>query len=95
MNPSVIAACLFGFAVVAFCMTPVIAVLTAHQRKMAELLQGNREGNSGQLLTQVLAENQQMRAELEGLRDKVNRQAIAQDESLASRITQADLQQRL
>ncbi|MCE9557482.1 MAG: hypothetical protein K8R88_00880 [Armatimonadetes bacterium] len=55
---------------------PIIAILTAHQRKMAELMHSRgQEQNNPQLAYEL----QMLRDEVRGLRDQVNQQALAVD----------------
>ena len=73
---------------------PIVAILAAHQRKMTELIHGSKAGVNDQVLAQMHAEMQHMRAEMADLRDQVNRVAIASDEPLSSRFSPPPLEQR-
>lgn len=63
---------------------PIIAILTHHQRKMAELINGRRDPNFD---AHVLHELQSLRAEVTRLNAKVNDITLAVDDhrSLQSR----------
>lgn len=56
---------------------PIIAILTSHQRKMAELMRGNQSNDQNVNLAREL---QMMREEVRSLKDQVNRQALALDD---------------
>ncbi|MES1228270.1 MAG: hypothetical protein ABUL72_06325 [Armatimonadota bacterium] len=73
---------------------PIVAILTAHQRKMTELIHRDKGAVNDQVLGQMHAEMMQMRSEINDLRDRVNQQAIVHDESLSSRISPPRLEQR-
>jgi uncharacterized protein YlxW (UPF0749 family) len=53
-------------------MIPIVAILTAHQRKMAELYHSRHQGVSQQ-------DVDSLRREIAELRERVNQQAIALD----------------
>jgi guanylate kinase len=60
--------------IIALCI-PIVAILTAHQRKMAELIH-SRQGENVDALRGRLA---QMEMEMQEMRDRVNTAAIAND----------------
>ena len=60
---------------------PIVAILTSHQRKMTELIHQRHNALPDQMQQALLSEVQSLRAEVIQLRDQVNRQAIAQDQS--------------
>jgi len=62
---------------------PIIAILTSHQRKMAEMFHGRRDQN---LDAQILMELQNMRSELTMLKQRVNDVTLAVDDQ--KRLTQ-------
>lgn len=57
---------------------PMVAILTHHQRKMAELIHGKNQEN--QTTGQMLHEVHQLRQEVERLRQSVNEQRIEMDD---------------
>ena len=57
---------------------PIAAILTSHQRKMAELIHGKQDGHA--VNQTLLAEVQALRAEVHALRGQVNEQAIIVDD---------------
>lgn len=62
-------------------MIPIIAILTNHQRKMAELIHGhnsNPNQNPNQLPS-MQSDTSQLREEVRQLRELMNQQAIALD----------------
>jgi signal transduction histidine kinase len=67
---------------------PIVAILTAHQRKMAELFHGNQNQNLNQ---QLAYEIQQLRQEVRTLKDQVNQQVLSTD---SYRTPEAQLQER-
>lgn len=78
--PLVAVAMIFGI--------PIVAILTTHQRKMAELIHGNRQQTPNQDLAPIYHE-------LKNLRDSVNSLALNVD-SLKSEIrSQSTVQDRL
>ena len=56
---------------------PIVYLLTHHQRKMAELVRGDKKQEA---LPEVIDELRQMRAELQQLRTEQHETAIAVDE---------------
>lgn len=73
---------------------PVVAILTHHQRKMAELIHGRHNASEDQRVAALLSELQQMRAEMGVLRDRVNAQAIASDDGLLDQVSPPPLENR-
>lgn len=73
---------------------PIAAILTSHQRKMAELIHG--KGQAGEFNHQVLAELQSLRAEVNAMRSQLNEQAIIVDDLRPlARQTPPQIEQRL
>lgn len=72
-------------------MIPIIALLTAHQRKMAEIIHSNNPAQN--------AEVDALRQEVRELRTLVNQQTISLDDMRRSQIAaappQTDVQNRL
>ncbi|MBL8049244.1 MAG: hypothetical protein JNJ45_11255 [Chthonomonas sp.] len=64
-------------AVVMIFGIPIVAILTGHQRKMAEIMRGNQTVDNSAHLAR---EFQMLREEVRTLRDQVNRQALALDD---------------
>jgi hypothetical protein len=60
-------------------MIPIIAILTGHQRKMAELIHGQGE-RRGDLAPQVLDRIASLEREVVELKDLVRRHVIATDD---------------
>ncbi|HXH61534.1 MAG TPA: hypothetical protein VNI20_09265 [Fimbriimonadaceae bacterium] len=58
-------------------MTPVIAIVTYHQRKMAEIV---HKAKSGDGLQTVIAELVKLRQEVKSLREQTNANTIALDD---------------
>lgn len=58
---------------------PIIAILTAHQRKMAEMIHGNQNQNNNHIVGAMMNEIAELRREVAMLRDQVNRSAIETD----------------
>lgn len=58
-------------------LTPVIALVTYHQRKMAEIVHKGREGDG---LKTVVAEVVRLREEVKSLRQETNANTIALDD---------------
>lgn len=58
-------------------MIPIIAILTRHQQKMAEMHRGGMNQNVN---NQLAHEINVLRDEVRSLRDQVNRQALALDD---------------
>lgn len=54
---------------------PIVAILTAHQRRMAELMHQRRGDNEANLAQELLA----MRREMSDLRDRINALTLASD----------------
>jgi hypothetical protein len=70
-------------------LIPIIAILTAHQRKMTELMRGGSQTGDPALRSEIAA----LRAEIAALRQDVHAQALALDG--ARRLpTQEDLSAR-
>lgn len=65
------------FAILMVFGIPMVAILTAHQRKMAELMRGNQTNDQSANLAREL---QMMREEVRSLKDQVNRQALVLDD---------------
>jgi len=61
----------------------LVAILTEHQRKMAEII--NRNGANGRALEQMSAEIVGLRAELARTKDLVNQQVLAEDAASPTR----------
>ncbi|MBX3114995.1 MAG: hypothetical protein KF836_10560 [Fimbriimonadaceae bacterium] len=55
---------------------PIAAILTTHQRKMAELIHG-KQAEAQQINPAVMHELQTLRGEVSRLRDQVNSQTLA------------------
>lgn len=72
-------------------MIPIIAILTGHQRKMAEIVHRN-QGNAN---PQTLAETAQMREEMRQLRELMNQQTIAIDNLRDEFRGRSNIEQRL
>ncbi|QYK55208.1 MAG: hypothetical protein KF733_09350 [Fimbriimonadaceae bacterium] len=69
-------------------LIPIVAILTSHQRKMAEIIHKNHgQSNDSDLLA--------LREEVRALRDAVNRQAIALDTRLDRQLEPPPLQEHL
>lgn len=77
MSPGVLALLIPIVAVLTGGAIAVTAILTKHQRHMAEMMRRDREEAQAGL---VSAEVDDMRRELQDLRDRVNQQAIEQDD---------------
>ena len=60
-------------------MIPIIAILTAHQRKMAAIIHGGNATDPNAVHPMVVQELQNLRAEVGQLRDTVNRQTLEHD----------------
>jgi hypothetical protein len=91
MNPESIAV----FVPIIIFMIPIIAILTAHQRKMAEIVHGNRDNN--QNLSPHYATQQDlamMREEMRQMRELIHNQTLAID-NLADRKLVDQLSNRL
>jgi hypothetical protein len=74
-------------------MIPIVAILTAHQRKMAEIVHGS---NSNQNTNpQALAETTQMREEMRQLREMMNQQTLAIDNLRDEFRGRSNIEQRL
>ena len=72
MNPEVIASILVPLTVL---LIPVIAILTRHQQKMAELIHGNPQNR----LPMVQNDDSQLSEDVRQLRELMHQQAIALD----------------
>lgn len=79
-------------------MVPIIAILTAHQRKMAMIIRGRDE--EGRLVGEP--EIRQLRREVDDLRQLVAQQAISMDTLASQQVeilsvvrSQADIQRRV
>ncbi|MES1228272.1 MAG: hypothetical protein ABUL72_06335 [Armatimonadota bacterium] len=71
-------------------MIPVIAILTSHQRKMAELIHGRQnQSNTEPVLQALVVEVQGLRAEVAMLRDQQNQKMIESDGVLSQRVGDA------
>lgn len=57
-------------------LIPIIAILTSHQRKMAEIIHGNQNVPQGN----VVGEIQALRYELAQMRDLMHQQSLAIDD---------------
>lgn len=62
---------------------PIIAIVTHHQRKMAEIIHGAHRDPNNQALQQMYGELQQTRAEVAELRDRLNSLELAKDDIAA------------
>jgi len=67
---------------------PIVAILTKHQQKMAELFRGNQDSQVSHQLAQEL---QHLRQEVRALKDQVNQQVLSAD---SFRTPEAQLQER-
>lgn len=72
---------------------PIVAIVTAHQRKMAEIIHRAHNDPNNQALNQMYAELQHSRAEIAELRDRLNRLELDRDD-LTSRLAPPQLQAR-
>lgn len=73
---------------------PIIAILTAHQRKMAELIHGKSE--QGAHINEVLHELRRLNDKVTVLEDKVNQSVINSDLQMTPpRLTERELEQRI
>lgn len=74
-------------------MIPIVAILTTHQRRMAELI----HGKDGQYASQANLEIQALRQEVSELRQLVHQQTIAMDGlmSLNRPMTPPEISQRI
>ena len=68
------------FAVIAVFSIPIVAILSNHQRKMAQLI--NERHQQQAVNPQIAAELGQLRAEVARLRDVVNQQVLASDRAI-------------
>jgi hypothetical protein len=84
MNEEMIAA----IGLVLVCGIPIIAILTHHQRKMAELIHRNHN----EVHPVVVDEVNKLRAEVQHLRERLNETTIALDDA---RRGSADIEQRV
>ena len=66
------------FAIMMVFGIPIVAILTAHQRKMAELIHGRQEQSNN--LSPLVQEVQNLRQEVFELRQRVNEQQIDLDD---------------
>lgn len=71
------------FAVMAVFGIPIVAILTAHQRKMAQIINERHQVQQAAVNPQVAVELAQLRAEVARLRDVVNQQVLAADRTSA------------
>ncbi|MBX3111386.1 MAG: hypothetical protein KF857_05190 [Fimbriimonadaceae bacterium] len=67
------------FAMMAVFGIPIIAILTAHQRKMAQIIHERHNGQQQAVDPRLMAELASLRAEIGRLRDVVNQQVLAHD----------------
>lgn len=72
---------------------PIAAILTGHQRKMAELIHGKYQTQSD--MGPLMHEIQSLRAEVQSLRNQVNEQAIVADDLRSFVQKTADVPARL
>lgn len=72
---------------------PIVAILTAHQRKMAELVHSRQDQHQGQV-EPLIQEVKVLRHELAEMRQQLNRQEIALDD-LKSGGSGSDVSERL
>ena len=72
---------------------PIVAILTAHQRKMAELVHSRQDQHQGQV-EPLIQEVKVLRHELAEMRQQLNRQEIALDD-LKSGGSSSDVSERL
>ena len=76
-------------AALTICGIPIVAILTSHQRKMAEIIHGKNgaKNNDATALNQaILAELQNLRVEVAQIRDSQNQRSIEHDSSLSQRV---------
>lgn len=66
------------FAIMMVFGIPIVAILTAHQRKMAELI--HSKGQTQNEIAPLVHEVERMKTELAYLRQKVNEQSIQLDD---------------
>jgi hypothetical protein len=59
---------------------PIIAIVTSHQRKMAEIIHKNQSGADSQHLAQMYGELQRLQSEVGQLRDRMNQMELAKDD---------------
>lgn len=71
---------------------PIIAILTHHQRKMAELMRRDSQAGNGQ--PQLLDEIRQIQHRLDLMDDKINRLALQADVTNRN-VPETPIQQRL
>lgn len=70
---------------------PVVAILTKHQQKMAEMIHGGQQDN--QLNAELMHELHALRSEISHLKETVHQQAIALDD--VRPIASGDIQDRI
>lgn len=73
---------------------PIAAILTHHQRKMAELIHG-KQAEAMQVNPAIMHEVQSLRAEVARLRDQVNSQTLAIEDLRTPHTTGQQMTQRL
>lgn len=73
---------------------PIAAILTHHQRKMAELIHG-KQVEAQQLNPAIMHEIQSLRGEVARLRDQVNSQTLEIEDLRSPHIAAQDMSQRL
>lgn len=72
-----------------FILVPLIAIMASHQRKMAEIIHRNRDGQSN--TDEVIARLDQMQREMSDLRQRQNETILA----LEDRRREADVRERV
>lgn len=71
---------LIPLAAIAFVFgIPIVAILTAHQRKMAELIHGKGNQQHSQEFAYMQQQVQELRSEVATLRDRLNEQILAME----------------
>ncbi|QYK53829.1 MAG: hypothetical protein KF824_02790 [Fimbriimonadaceae bacterium] len=73
---------------------PIAAILTHHQRKMAELIHG-KQAEAQQMNPAIMHEIQSLRGEVARLRDQVNSQTLELEDLRSPHIAAQDMSQRL
>ncbi|MES1228269.1 MAG: hypothetical protein ABUL72_06320 [Armatimonadota bacterium] len=60
-------------------MIPIVAIMTGHQRKMAELMRGGQNSHTDQVVGQLAAEVHSLRQTVAQMQDQMNQLAISVD----------------
>lgn len=80
------------FIPIVLAMIPIVAILTSHQQKMAQIVHGSK---AGQLNDAQAAEIERLRHELQDLKALVHQQTIAIDNLSSLPRSQSQIEHRL